>query len=209
MATTVWLDESECTRDGGLPPVCMKCGAEAHQTVRKNFSWTPGWVILLIFVQVLIWLIVSMILTKRMVVYVPLCLEHKGIFTKRAAITAVLVVMAIASLVIGFAVPLSMQQPGGREPDWIGFSIFGGAIMMLVLLIAAAIVSQSGISPAEITERDIRLKGVHEEFKEALVDQRRADRAERDRRRAERSDVEEDDDDYDDRPRRRRSRYED
>lgn len=201
MATAVWLDESECTRDGNLPPVCMKCGAEAHQTVRKNFSWCPSWVLVLIFAGVLIWAIIAMILTKKMVVYVPLCHEHKGMFMKRALLTALLVVMAIGALVVGIAVPAAVQQPGARAPDWIGFSILGGGAMMLVLLIAAAIVSKGGLTPAEITDRDIQLKGVHEDFVDALKDQRRAERVEREKRRAARGD---DDDEDDDRPRKRR-----
>jgi len=207
---TVWLDESECTRDGNLPPVCLKCGADAHQTVRKSFSWCPGWVIVLILAGVLIWLIVAMILTKRMSVYAPLCDEHKGMFTRRALLTALLVVLSLGSLAVGIAVPIILEGPGGRAPDWAGFTILAGAGLMLVLLIAAAIVSKGGIGPNEITDRDIQLKGVHEYFVAALKAQRRAERDERDRRRAERRDDEEDEDDeYDDRPRKRRSHYDD
>ena len=206
---TVWLDESECTRDGNLPPVCMKCGADAHQTVRKTFSWCPGWVLVLILAGVLIWLIVAMILTKRMTVYAPLCEEHKGMFMKRALLTALLIVLSLGALAVGIAAPIALEGPAGRAPDWAGFTILGGAVMMLVLLIAAAIVSKGGIGPNEITDRDIQLKGVHEDFVAALKDQRRAERDERDRRRAERRDSDEDDDGYDDRPRKRRSRYDD
>ena len=44
--------------------------------------------------------ILAMILTKRMTVYAPLCDEHKGMFTRRALLTALLVVLAIAALMI-------------------------------------------------------------------------------------------------------------
>src|SRR5262245_43098715 len=97
MATSVWLDDSECTRDGRLPPVCLKCGDPAHQTVRRTFSWVPSWTIVFLLIGWPIWLILTLVLTKKMVVYAPLCPQHEGIFARRKLISTLLVLLALGS----------------------------------------------------------------------------------------------------------------
>jgi hypothetical protein len=44
--------------EGLLPPVCMKCGAEALLFKKKTFSWHPSWVLLLLIAGLLPFLIV-------------------------------------------------------------------------------------------------------------------------------------------------------
>src|SRR5690348_7389389 len=63
-----------------LPQLCMRCGEPAAFTKRKTFSWYPAWVYLLILVHLLVFLIVALVLTKRMTVPVPLCDKHRHQF---------------------------------------------------------------------------------------------------------------------------------
>src|SRR5579883_2552105 len=74
---TVWLDRDEAVY-GDLPPVCMRCGADATTTRGQTLSWCPSWVIVLIFTGLLPWAVVSMLLTKRMKIKAPMCDRHAG-----------------------------------------------------------------------------------------------------------------------------------
>jgi len=152
-------------------------------------------------------LVLSLLLTKKMVVYAPLCHEHRGIFTRRKVISVTLVVLGLGSLFGSIALGAALQQPNQRN-DVGPVAVLIGLGLMLVLLVASVVVSSIGIGASEITDRDIKLKGVHEDFKEALIEQRQAERDERKQRRSSRRDDYEEDD-YDDRPRRGRRRYDD
>lgn len=191
-----WLDRYECDRDGELPPVCMKCGADAEHYVKRTFSWCPPWVIILIVAGVLIWVILSIVLTKTMKVFVPLCEEHKNYFGRRKMVGSVVVLAGLGVMFAGIGVAVAFAD---KWNDLGGYFVCGGVVVFLIALIAGSIVMSQGIKPTGITDDDIKLSGVHEEFAEALKDQRRAKKLARDKRRAERGDDEEDR-----RPRRRR-----
>jgi hypothetical protein len=74
---TVWLDRDEA-ETGDLPSVCIRCGEDATTTSRQHFSWYPGWVNVLILAGLLPWLIVALILTKKMKLNAPVCDRHAG-----------------------------------------------------------------------------------------------------------------------------------
>src|SRR5262249_28191839 len=59
-----------------LPACCLRCGEPATLNKDRNFSWCPPWVGVLILAGLLPYLIVSLILTKRARVAVPLCAAH-------------------------------------------------------------------------------------------------------------------------------------
>ena len=62
--------------NGGLPPVCMRCGDRAHAEKMKLFTWYPPWVNVLLIFGVLPAAIAAFCLTKRMTVHAPLCERH-------------------------------------------------------------------------------------------------------------------------------------
>jgi uncharacterized membrane protein SirB2 len=190
---TVKLSKYECSRDL-LPAVCAFCGAPAGGFRERKFSWHPGWVWVLILVHVIVLIIVAVILTKRMVVRVPVCDQRSGYWSRRTGIlTDTFLVIAAFAVVALFY--LSNQPPGPRD-DLVGWLCGGGFILFFVWLIFAAIYSSRGVRPIEITDRFIRLAGVHEEFVAALEADRDRDADERDRR-VRYGDVR---DDYDDAP---------
>jgi hypothetical protein len=191
-----WLDRYECDRDGKLPPVCMVCGAEAEHTVKRTFSWYPPWVIVTILVALLVYVILALVLTKKMTVYVPLCSEHKNHFGRRVLWGGLLIVAAFVVLIGGFVLGVVCAEQ--KVSDTLAMIAFiGSPLGFLVVLIVASVVMRRGVNPTEITDDDIKLKGVSDGFVDALKDQRRAKKESRDRRRAEEGDE-------DDRPRRRR-----
>jgi len=191
----VLLDRSECDRDGKLPPVCLKCGAGADCDVERRFSWCPSWVVVFILLGVLgllLLIVLTIVLTKRMRVYVPLCEEHRGYFRQRKLISNLILLAGLGALASGIGVAIAFSGPGN---DWAIAFGFGGFGVLVVALIVAAVFTSQGVRATEITDYEVRLSGVSEGFADALRDQRRA------QRRVAR-------DDEDDRPRgRRRSRY--
>jgi hypothetical protein len=207
-----WLDRYECDRDGKLPPVCMKCGAEAEHYVKRTFSWYPPWVLATILAGVLPWMVLASVLTKKLTVYVPLCSEHRAYFSRRVLIGGLIILAGVMLTIFGIYVSIIfVVQPNATNARFI--PCCGTLFLFCMAMLVASIVMQSGIKAVGITDDDIKLNGVSEGFVEAVRDDRRAKeerRAERgdedDRPRGRRRDDSDEDDDYEDR-RPRRPRY--
>jgi hypothetical protein len=187
---TVKLSEYECERDL-LPQVCAFCGEPAVTRVKRNFAWHPPWVWILILVNVLIAAVVAMILTKKMAVRVPVCDLHEG-FWRRKGIVLSLTFAVIVVYVVGWVLFAIYQGPG--QDELTGWLCAGGVVLLLVWLVIAAVWNSVGVRPSEITDRFIRLAGVHGEFIAALEDDRERDREDeyelRRKRRARRDEAE-------------------
>jgi hypothetical protein len=163
-----------CTevKEGSLPLVCAKCGEPAESTVRKKFSWCPPWVLATILIGLLVWVVLSIIMTKRMTVAVPLCERHKNHWSWRTW-TILLTLVAGVALCIAIPVTLSSLNPRGRDET---LSTLAWAVPVgigLVWLIAAAMISSSAIQAGEITDQSIKITNVCAAFRDA-VDQFRS-----------------------------------
>jgi heme/copper-type cytochrome/quinol oxidase subunit 2 len=195
------------TGDGELPDVCMRCGAPADVSRWRTFAWHPQWVYFLLFAGLLPFLIVALVLTKRMRVSVPLCDAHKNHWLTR---TVVIWCSFVGLLVLGVGamVVLDQNRPaGGNDP--LGGYLCGGVVVgLIVWLFVAAILQATSIRTVEVTENSVTLTKVDPGFVAALKDQRAGDEsAGRGRRR--RSEWDDEAEDDDDAPRRRRRRSDD
>jgi hypothetical protein len=155
-----------------LLSLCMQCGAEATAHVRKTFSWQPSWIIVLILFGLLPYLIVSLILTKRMTIEAPLCDQHKNHwFWRNWFIYGGLVFflgLGVAAIVV-----LSSQGNQRGATNALGGLLCGAtALGGLIWLIAAAIIQQAGIRPTEITDQSITLTHVSPTFVDGLAEMR-------------------------------------
>ncbi len=189
------------------PEVCMKCGAPSSVVVRKTFSWYPPWVGTLALVGFLfftplfvIFLIVGLVMTKRMPMRIPLCDKHKGHWTMRTLVS-LLGFLGVLCFV-GLAIFASVSD--GDLSDLAGAFWILVVVLFLAWLITVAILQSTAIRPTEITDRSITLRGVSQGYIEALREDR-GDSYDDDRPRSRRRD----DDDDDDRPRKRRPLAED
>ena len=180
----VWLTDRECTTDGRLPPVCVRCGADADRTVRRTFSWYPTWVNILILAGVIPWLIVMLLMTKRMTVYAPVCDRHRnhwltrGILANGAAVLGF--VALIGLMVLGFVLA---DRNNLNNPDYGLYGLIAGVVVFVVLIVVAVVVSKGTIRADEITDEEIKLAGVAGEFIDAVEDEREARRKARKQRR--------------------------
>jgi hypothetical protein len=176
---TVWLDRDEAEY-GDLPPVCMRCGDEATVTRDRNFSWYPQWVIVLLLAGLLPFLIVALLMTKRMRLKAPMCDRHAGhwfrfrLFAYGGLLGTIGLFFAGLFLLAANDRTLNDVAAGVMIVSGIGF---------LICLFVAAFWQMSLIRAIEITDDDMRLAGVSEEFKEAVREQRRAERETEEERR--------------------------
>jgi hypothetical protein len=211
---TVKLLARECKR-GLLPDVCAKCGQPAVERNYRRFSWHPEWLIVLILVGLLIYIIVALILTKKMAVDLPFCEKHRGYFRKRALMHWGAFFAWLALLIGGIVLLVNQDQNAPIIET--GPVVLILSVTFLIMLIGVAISGHMAIRPAEITDRFIKLGNVDEEFIDALddlreengdfddrrrEDRRRDDSDEDNRRREDRRRDDRDDDDR--RPRKRR-----
>jgi hypothetical protein len=192
-------------KEDDLPEVCAKCGEPSVTAPAKKFSWHPSWVLVLILVHLLIYVIVALVLTKRMTVHLPFCERHRRYWFNRSLFIYGGLFGLLCLAGVGIVVAVSLEG----QADNALFVCVGIALLFLVWLIAAAIVQSMSIRPTEITDDDITLTGLSRDFTDAVKDDRR-ERKEAFRRfddRDRRGRRDSDDDRYqDDRPRRRRER---
>jgi hypothetical protein len=196
-----------------LPRVCMKCGAHATTVKKRQFSWYPPWLLVLLLAGLLPFAIVVLILTKRQSVEIPFCDTHKYHFGIRVA--AALGGLALVLALGGLMLVIAGAAAGNNNDDVFGFLCLGWVALFVIYLVAISVFStMTTIRPTEITDRRITLTNVAPEFVRALEEEeaeydRDLDRDVRDRwRENRRRDRYPDDDRYergDDRPPPRRS----
>ena len=192
----IQLRQSETDRDR-LPDVCMVCGQPATDQINRTFSWYPPWVTLTFLIAWPLFLVLMLVMTKRMRVEVPICEKHRGYWWKRQMLMWLpLLVLLLAG--VGAMIAASAAAP--RNSDLTGFVCVGFGGLFFVWLIIAAVIQNMMVRPTEITDRTITLKKVHDEFVDAFYKLRRGRDRDFDR------DYDDDVEDYDERMRQRRER---
>jgi hypothetical protein len=157
-----------------LPRVCMKCGADATNRKLKQFQWYPPWTLLLGLLGIWPFLIVALILTKRMRVEMQFCDQHKHHFLTRTllGVGGVLGLLAIGFL--AFVVSVN-SKPGNQSNELMPLLCFGWIAAMVVYLIVTSVIYMlTTIRPTRITERDITLTHVSPEFVRAVEEEEAA-----------------------------------
>jgi hypothetical protein len=154
-----------------LPPVCMKCGAPATQFKERTFSWHSQWVYVLLLAGLVPFVIIALVLTKRMRVAVPFCDAHAGHWWKRNLFIVGGLLLLIAMLIFGAV----RSGPGGNDSLSRALLIAVG-IGFLVWIVLAIIVSLTMIRPTEITANSITLTAVSPAFVDAVEEEGSAER---------------------------------
>ena len=166
-----------------LPHVCVVTGEPTTDIKRRKFRWTPPWVGILILGGLLPYVIVAMILRKEITMDVPIAAGKKGHWLWRQLFALFGVLSCIGLVVVGLALS---HQPGGRNqgPDIGLYTALAAGVGLFFVLIIALILQNTSVRPKEITDRDITLVGVHENFIVALEEERDRDEEDRQERRA-------------------------
>lgn len=166
-----------------LPPVCVVSGEPTTDVKRHTFRWTPPWVGILILAGLLPYLIVAMITRKDITFDVPIASRKKGHWMWRQLFAVFGVLGCIGLVIVGIALS---NQPGGvnQGPDIGLYTAAAAGVGLLFVLIVALFLQFTSVRPKEITDRDITLVGVHENFIVALEEERDRDEEEEEERRA-------------------------
>ena len=138
-----------------LPDICLKSNEPATRRLKRNVQWHHPAVFLALLVNLIVYAVVAMIMTKKATIYVALTDEWFAIRRRRMIFAWCLVVLSVAL----FAISLTQIN----EADWAPFVLIGS----IVLFIGAAIyglVACRLVAPKRMTDDYIWLKGVHPEF---------------------------------------------
>jgi hypothetical protein len=133
----------------------MFCGAPAAVRRRKTFSSTE-------------WLT-----TTKMILRVPACARHANYWLRQAAI---LVLTFTGLCGLGVAANLVLEVVGNAFGR---LAVFAWAVCLLGWVIFLGVYVSAGVRSTEVTDRWIRLTGVHPAFIEALDAERTTDPQER------------------------------
>ncbi len=142
---------------GGLPRVCMKCGARAAESdQRLSILWMPPWVYLLILACAIPYLIVSPFYTKSAYLMAPFCHRHRNHWQQRQ-----LIISALCLLFAGnFVMPCYFR-------NWFAMASF--IVLLPTILTAIAWVQLTSVRATNVTNVDLVIDGVCEEFIQAMI----------------------------------------
>lgn len=145
-----------------FPPYCVKCGQPAQKWVNKNFSWhNPLLYILLI--SPVIYIIVALIVSKRMRLQVPLCSSHYT--TRRTWLTLGWIMLA------GFIpVPIMISALGNGSDDVVGVAVLIGFAMFIGSLVCL-VVGNALLRTSEITDTEATFRGLSSAFLQYVPEQ--------------------------------------
>src|SRR5262245_18857141 len=112
---TLKLSRHEAISDN-FPSVCMRCGDQATSRVKKTFSWSPSWVIFFVFLGLLPFVVLALVLTKRVRLQVPMCNNHVNHWWWRNVVTWGGLASLVAIGILAFVVNSTANVPQGSKP---------------------------------------------------------------------------------------------
>jgi hypothetical protein len=135
-------EELRVPQGATLPNFCVKCGAPGTKQLDKNFFWHNRLLFLLILISPIIYIIVALIVRKKMHLVVPLCDQH---FAARKRNIWIGVAMLVVWLPLGIA---GSMIGGDIEPaGWLlGAVLFVAGV--IVISMSAAVLRPTYIDPA-------------------------------------------------------------
>lgn len=142
--------------DGGLPPRCVKCNADADEpTKQRTLYWHHPGVYALLLVNLLVYAIVAAILRKKAKLSPGLCSEHKA---RRRN-----VILIAWGLVLGaFVAPFLFANE-----ETIGLWMLIGILMFLAAIILAMVRARI-VYAKKIDDEEVRLGGCGDDFLDSL-----------------------------------------
>ncbi|HJZ85540.1 MAG TPA: hypothetical protein VKN99_10235 [Polyangia bacterium] len=151
-------------KNAPLPPICVKCARRDDLTRRaKTFIWTPPWVYILIFVNLLVLIIVALIVRKRGALALPLCRLCNARW-RNGQIWAGLSVLGLIALIVGGIV----LGAGLKEPWLMAAGLFAG--VMAAVFINILVVRPRLLRAKKVDDRLITLTGLHPDAVSAIVE---------------------------------------
>jgi len=129
-----------------LPERCVKCNAPTQRTLKRNLRWHHPALYLVIFAGVLLYFILSLVLSKSATIHVGLCETHAAARKRDILITWLLVLLSFG----GFFLAVTAEEMS---------FFFAGAILLLGAIIFGTIRARV-VAPQKIDDHYVWLNGV-------------------------------------------------
>jgi len=159
---TIWRSKSMLVmaKRAPLPQRCVKCNAPAQQTLKRKLRWHHPALYLVIFGGVLLYFILSLVLSKSATIHIGLCETHVATRKRDMLITCVLVLLSFGSFFLAAAA-------GENTFLLVGIFILLGAIIY-------GIVRARMVAPQRIDDHYVWLAGVDDNYLEQFPEWRAA-----------------------------------
>ncbi|MGE0606587.1 MAG: hypothetical protein AB7O62_05615 [Pirellulales bacterium] len=154
----IWRDGKQLLthRQAILPDICVKTNLPAEGgRLPRNLSWHSPWFALLILFNLLIYLVVALIVTKRAKIEIGISQA-----ARRRRRKGILIGLGIALL--GVAIPFVVGVAFGTDGPFAASLAVGMLIFIVGLIVAAKFAAV--VSAAKITDTHIWLNGVHPDY---------------------------------------------
>ena len=149
---TIWRSKSVLVmaKKAPLPQRCIKCNAPTRHTLKRNLRWHHPALYLLIFGGVLLYFILSLVLSKSATIHIGLCETHAATRKRDMLITCVLVLLSFGSFYLAAAA------------DEMTFLFVG--VFILLGAIIYGIVRARMVAPHRIDDHYVWLAGVDDDY---------------------------------------------
>lgn len=149
---TIWRSKSVLVmaKRAPLPERCVKCNAPTHRTLKRNLRWHHPALYLVIFGGVLLYFILSLVLSKSATIHVGLCETHAATRKRDMLITCLLVFLSFGSFFLAAA---------AEEMTFLFVGLF-----VLLGAIIYGIVRARVVSPHRIDDHYVWLAGVDDNY---------------------------------------------
>jgi len=147
-------------RDATLPDICIKSNEPTDgYRLKRKLSWHNPWIALAILINVLIYLLIAIIVSKRATVMIPLSEHWRNLRRQRIRNAWILCLGGPILFVVGIAV---MDQGPNANPVG-GLCLLVGVLIFLFGLLYAMFRTRV-VTPVMIDDQFVHLKGAHPEF---------------------------------------------
>jgi len=149
---TIWHSKSALVmaKRAPLPERCVKCNAPTRYKLKRNLRWHHPALYLVIFAGVLLYFILSLVLSKSATVHVGLCETHVATRKRDMLITCVLVLLSFGCFFLAAA---------AEEMTFLFVGIF-----VLLGAIIYGIARARVVSPQKIDDHYVWLAGVDDSY---------------------------------------------
>ncbi len=142
-----------------LPPeICLMSNTKASGTLRRKLSWHHPAVFLALLVNILIYAILAIVLSKKATIHIGLSDEWIAKRRWRIAVSWMGILSSLGAMIAGMVM---VSQPG-TAGEW-GYLILFGLFAFLFAAIYG-LVGARLVSPRKITDSHVFLKGAHSQF---------------------------------------------
>ena len=146
-----------------LPGVCVKTGTPAHEKLKKEFMWAPPWLILTVLASPVIYVILFLIMRKKMTIELPLSAEYAAKRKRNVMISNIMIIVCLIITIAGIYLTVTDRRINDTMSVIYGSSILVGFLGMLIFAVVKSSVG-AVLKPTKIDDQWGWFNGAHPDF---------------------------------------------